>query len=364
MTPSIPSQRLISLDALRGFTVAGMILVNVPGSWEHIYAPFRHADFNGLTLADLVFPFFLFIVGASIALALSKRIEKGDSKTHILKKVFSRSVIIFLLGIFLNWLSSDFSEWRIAGVLQRIGICYLLASLWYLYSGLRVQMVVGLVILLSYWVVCIFIPIPGEGVMFTPQMNWPAWVDSHLLPGKMYFGHWDPEGILSTLPAMVSAMTGMWAVALLSKANDPNQKIKILAFYGAILLLAGIMLSFSFPINKNVWSSSFVLVTSGIASLLWAAAIWLIDVKQLTSWAMPGMVFGANAISAYVLHYLLAYPLNRIPIAGASVQSHLMQCLGAFVQPTLASLIWALLYTALCFLPVFWMYRKKVFIKI
>jgi predicted acyltransferase len=358
------SSRLISLDALRGFTIAGMILVNVPGSWEHIYWPFEHARFNGLTLADLVFPFFLFIVGASIVLALGKRIEKGIPKAEIVGKIVYRSVIIFLLGVFLNWFSSDFHEWRFAGVLQRIALCYLLGSLFFIFVKTRWQIVIGVFILIGYWVLTIFVPVPGFGKVFTHEMNWTAWIDGKILPGKMYFNTWDPEGFLSTLPALVTTFAGMWATRLISTTDDKIEKIKKLLIYGGILLVTGLIFSISFPINKNVWSSSFVLVTAGLASLLWSLLIFLIDVKQWDGWTKPGIIFGANAISAYVLHYLLIYPFSRIPMGGSSFQTHFMEFFQGFLPVNLASLFWAMFYVFIGFLPIYWMYRKKIFIKI
>lgn len=363
MTVQNPS-RLQSLDALRGFTVAGMILVNSPGSWSNIYAPFRHAEFNGLTLADLVFPFFLFIVGASIVLALGKRLTAGDRAHHLLKKVAKRAAIIFILGVLLNWLSADFREWRFAGVLQRIAVCYLAASMLYLYAARGWQIATGAFVLIGYWVLCMFVPVPNHGEVFSPQMNWPAWVDAKLLPGKMYFGHWDPEGILSTFPAMVTTLMGMWAVGIIQATPIIKQKVVRLAVYGAAATLMGCILAWWFPVNKNVWSSSFVLVTAGLASLLWAIAIFLIDRKNKVHLSFVGLVFGANAISAYVLHYLLAYPLARIPVAGQSIQAHFMRTLGEYLPLELASLLWAILYTALCFVPVYVMYKRKVFLKI
>jgi predicted acyltransferase len=364
-TNAAVSKRMISLDALRGFTIAGMILVNVPGSWEYIYPPLRHAAFNGLTLADLVFPFFLFIVGASIVLALGKRVEKGDSKRALLSKIVYRTLVIFVLGVLLNWLSADFTfPLRIAGVLQRIALCYLMASLLFLYVSQWVMIVVATVILMGYWVLSMFIPLPGEGLVFTPEMNWAAWVDGKFLPGKHYFGHWDPEGILSTFPALVNTLLGIFTMKLLQKTDPHLLKVRVLILVGSALLLAGLLLSFSFPLNKNVWSSSFVLVTSGLAALVWAVLVYGVDVKGFTTLVRPGVIFGSNAITAYVLHYLFHYPLGRIKVGGTSFHQFFMDALGSFLSPNLTSLCWAVFYTFLCFLPVWWMYRKKVFVKI
>lgn len=360
------SKRILSLDALRGFTIAGMILVNVPGSWDHIYRPFKHAAFNGLTLADLVFPFFLYIVGASIVLALGKRFEQGVSKWEMVKKVLFRTVVIFALGVFLNWMSSGFTfPLRIAGVLQRIAICYLFASLLFIFTSKIAMLMIALILLLGYWILTIFIPIPGLGkTIFTPEMNWTAWVDGQLLPGSMYFGTWDPEGILSTLTAIVTTITGMVTTYFISKIQDKKQKVIILLIGGVGLTVAGILLSSSFPINKNVWSSSYVLVTSGLVTLLWSFLIYIIDIKNFTKWTRPGIIFGANAITAYVLHYLIAYPLGYFKIGNASIQGHFMNSLSVILPAELASLLWAILYVFICFLPIWWMYRKKIFIKI
>jgi predicted acyltransferase len=360
-----PSKRLLSLDALRGFTIAGMILVNVPGSWDHVYPLLRHAKFNGLTLADLVFPFFLFIVGASIVLALGKRLGKNVPKRKIVGKIVYRTVLIFIIGLFLNWMSAHFTfPLRVAGVLQRIALCYLAGSLLFLFASQTVQIVIGLVLLLGYWILTMFIPVPGHGVVFSPEMNWTAWVDGKLLPGAMYFETWDPEGILSTLPAIVTTLLGMWATLLVKKIEEHSKKSLALLIFGGGLLIAGLLLSSSFPVNKNVWSSSYVLVTAGLASMLWSFMIYLMDQKGWVRWAKPGIVFGANAITAYILHYLLYYPFGYINFGGSSLQNHFMDIFSGFLPQNLASLLWAVVYVVICYIPIWFMYRKKILIKI
>lgn len=360
------NKRLVSLDALRGITIAGMILVNSPGDWGHIYPPFEHARFNGLTLADLVFPFFLFIVGASIVLAFKKRLDAGVSKTALLKKVVVRSLIIFGLGVLLNWTTSGFSpDLRIAGVLQRIAICYFLASIVFLYTSNLVQTGIAVLIIITYWILMMFVPVPGEGVaVFTRDMSWEVYIDQLLLPGKMYFGTWDPEGILSTFPALVNTMLGIQAALLIGRFKEHKGQMMSLLIFGTSLLIAGILLSSSFPINKNLWTSSFVLVTCGLAALIWSITIYLVDVRKWTKMARPGIIFGANAITAYVIHDFLIYPLYWIKIGGQSIKSLIMDLLNTFMVQELASLCWAVFYVFLCFLPIWWMYRKKVFVKI
>lgn len=360
------SKRLISLDALRGFTIAGMILVNMPGDWGNTYWPLKHAQFNGLTLADLVFPFFLFIVGASIVLAMKKRIDAGVPKSGLLKKIVIRTFLIFLLGVLLNWITSEFSpELRIAGVLQRIALCYFAGSMLFLFSTQTVQIIIGLVILIGYWILSVFVPIPGQGApVFTWDMSWEVYVDQLLLPGKMYFGTWDPEGILSTFPAIVNTLLGIQATLLILKLNENKAKMVGLLIFGISLLVAGFLLSSSFPINKNVWTSSFVLVTCGLASLLWGVSIFVIDVKGWSRWAKPGIIFGANAITAYVLHEVLIMPIERIHVGAHSLKGWVIAMFNGFLPAEMASLAWALFYVFICFLPIWWMYSKKFFVKI
>lgn len=359
-------KRLISLDALRGFTVAGMILVNVPGTWEHIYWPFKHAEFNGLTLADLVFPFFLFIVGASIVLALKKRVEGGVSKIELLQKIIKRTLVIFVLGVFLNWMSSGFTfPIRIAGVLQRIAWCYMLGSLLFIYTSKKLQIIISGLILIAYWLLSVFIPVPGNSVpILSFDVSWTAWVDLQILPGKMYFGQWDPEGILSTFPALVNTLLGIIVTSILLSIPENIRKVRVLIIFGLSILVLGLLISFSFPINKNIWSSSYVLVTSGIASLLWGILIYLVDIKNYDTWTKPGVIFGANALSAYILHYLLIYPFTLIKMNGVCFKDFIVETFGHFMPMELSSLIWAIFFVCVNFLPVWWMYKKKIFVKI
>lgn len=360
------SKRLISLDALRGFTIAGMILVNIPGDWEHTYWPLKHAHFNGLTLADLVFPFFLFIVGASIVLALKKRLDKGVPKSGLIKKIVIRTIIIFVLGVLLNWITSGFAPGlRIAGVLQRIAICYFAGAMLFLYTSSLIQSIIGVIILIGYWILMIFTPVPGHGAaVFSWGMSWEVYIDQLLLPGKMYFGTWDPEGILSTFPALVNTLLGIQATLLLLKLKENKDKMIGLLVFGASLLVAGLFLSSSFPINKNAWTSSFVLVTCGLASILWGVTIFVIDMKGWNKWAKPGIIFGANAITAYVLHEVLIMPVDSVKLGAHSLKGWVMTLFNGFLPAEMASLAWALFYVFICFLPIWWMYRKKIFVKI
>lgn len=359
-------KRLLGLDALRGFTVAGMILVNVPGSWSHVYAPLLHAKWNGLTIADLVFPFFIFIMGVSIVLAFSKILEKGTSKQLMITKVIKRSITIFVLGLILNLISYRFQEFRIPGVLQRIAIVYLTVSLLYICCKVQLIYIIGGILLIGYWLLMVFVPIPGEPIAsLEPVTNWSNYIDSLVIPFKMYGGTWDPEGLLSTLPSIASAIAGVFVAEIIRKNKLTIQGVRLMLLSGLAFATIGGVWAFSFPVNKNLWSSSYVMLTAGMATLILALFIYLIDMRQKQKWAQVGLHFGANAISAYVLHYLLIIPLSWISISGKSIQEWFMYALPNMGCPhKLASFIWAISFIVICYLPIRLMYQRKIFIKI
>lgn len=388
--------RLVSLDALRGFTVAGMIIVNVPGSWSHVYAPLRHASWHGATPTDLVFPFFLFIVGVSVALAFSKQLEAGKPRKEMVKKVVFRALKIFLLGLFLALFPYfNFSEIRIPGVLQRISVVFLVCSLLFLGSDWKTQARWGVVLLLGYWVLMALVPVPiddvisealasgqamraggmvpveglkqlGEGFIapnLEPGTNMQSWVDRLLVPGRMYEKTWDPEGVLSTLPAVGTGIAGMLAGRVMLTKTTLDTKIIWLFVGGFAAFLGGCVWDWFFPINKHIWTSSYVLYTAGLASMGLAFCSWLIDVKGYSKWAKVGVVFGSNAVVAYVLHGLL---LKIFALLGLPVRSWVFDGLVGLGMPEkLSSLAWALLYSlVICYLPVLWLYKKKIFVKL
>lgn len=359
-------KRLLGLDALRGFTVAGMILVNVPGSWSHVCAPLLHAQWNGLTLADLVFPFFIFIMGVSIVLAFSKILEKGTSKPLMTTKVIKRSITIFALGLILNLISYRFQEFRIPGVLQRIALVYLTVSLLYIHCKVQFIYKIGGMLLIAYWALMVFVPIPGETLAsLEPAKNWSNYIDGLVIPFKLHGGSWDPEGLLSTLPSIASAIVGVCVAEIIRKNKLTIKCIKLMLLSGLVLMVIGGAWALNFPLNKNLWTSSYVLLTAGLAILLLALFIYLIDIKKEEKWAQVGLHFGANAISAYVLHYLLIIPLSWIPINGKSIQEWFMFALPNFGCPQkLASLLWAISFVVICYLPIRLMYKRKIFIKI
>jgi predicted acyltransferase len=360
------NNRLISLDAFRGFTVAAMILVNYPGDWENVYGPLLHAEWDEpITPTDLIFPFFLFIVGVSITLAYTRQLQSGKSKFDIQKRVLWRAVKIFALGVFLNLFPAfDFSELRWPGVLQRIAVVFLVCALIFVNTSWKTQARLGVAFLLLYWVLMAFVPVPGLGTgVFEPGRNMAAWLDSLWLPGKMWEGTWDPEGILSSLPALVTGISGMLAGHLIQSQLPAHKKLVGLYFAGFCSLAVGYLWGWVFPINKHVWTSSYVLYTSGLAALTLASFVWLIDELGYKRWTAVGVIYGSNAITAYflagVFGLFVSYPES------ANLQSGMMSLFGGVgLSPRAASLAWALFYNLLCFLPVYFLYRRGLFIKL
>jgi predicted acyltransferase len=366
-TNSLANQRLISLDAFRGITVALMILVNDPGSWDAVYAPLLHAEWHGITPTDLVFPFFLFIVGVSIVLAFSKRIEKGIPKRALYKKIIIRSLKIFAVGIFLSLFPEfNFAELRIAGVLQRIAIVFLVCSLLYLHLDWKKLALTGGGILIAYWLIMVLVPVPGIGeANLNPGTNLAAWIDSKLLPGTMWQGTWDPEGLLSTLPAIVTGITGMLAGLMIVGTKTLDRKIIWLFTVGFLVFITGGVWDWFFPINKNLWTSSYVLYTSGAAALTLATSMFVVDVLKISKQTTIGRVFGANAISAYVFAGMLPALLSGVKVSGHSFNSLFMDALANLgIEPKLASLLYAIMFVAICYIPVHILYKRKVFIKL
>jgi predicted acyltransferase len=318
------TKRLLSLDAFRGFTIAAMILVNNPGSWSHVYKPLRHAEWNGLTPTDLIFPFFLFIVGVSIALAYTKMIEKGVSKRRMHGKILFRSVKIFAVGLLLNYIHHfRLSELRYAGVLQRIAIVFLVCSLLFLHSRWIWQLITGAGLLILYWLAMTLIHTPGhQTAMLEPGINLAAWIDSKLLPGKLWQGTWDPEGLLSTVPAIGTCIMGMLSGKIILGSTSQDRKVINLFVYGLAACILGYIWNWDFPINKNLWTSSYVMLTGGMAMIILAAAMHLVDTLQYTKFVRIGIVFGANAITIYVLAELLANLFYYLPVAGTGLGEH------------------------------------------
>ncbi len=362
------SKRLLSVDCMRGYTVAAMLMVNFPGNENFVYSTLQHSKWNGLTFTDIVAPFFLFIVGTSIVLAFSPKLEQGVPKSSFHKKIILRSLKIFAVGMFLNMLPDfNFGDLRWTGTLHRIAIVYLVCAFLFLYTNRKQQIIIGSFILVAYWLVMTLIPTPGYGkVMLEPGVNLAAWIDSKYLPGKMWQGTWDPEGILSTFPSFVSCITGMMAGYLLrnSKLIEWERPIWLM-ITGIIMATLGYFWGLLFPVNENIWTSSFVLVTSGFAFLVLGASHYLTDLKEYTRYAKTGVVFGMNAITVYVLGDLLSLVFYQAKLGGDTINGWGTKFLTQIgFEPKLASLMYAVTFVAICYLPCLWLYRKKIFIKL
>lgn len=365
------STRLSSLDAFRGLTIAGMILVNNPGSWKYVYTPLSHAEWHGWTPTDLVFPFFLFIVGVSISFALSERIDRRAEPHRLYLKIIRRSFILFTLGIVLhliNWF--DFQTLRIPGVLQRIALCYLFSTLIFLKADFKWRAVIALLILGGYWAVLKLVPVPGYGAgVLDYQGNLCGYIDTKLLSGHLYRPEFDPEGILSTLPAisttLLGTLTGDW---LRSSIKIP---LKSLGLFGGgfVLAVSGLLIHPYFPINKPLWTSTYVLFTAGTGMILLGVFFSLIEGLQMRKWATPFLIFGTNAIAVYVGSTLMAILLSKIKISFLTGSFPLKAFIYKYLLAPWAgnlngSLIFSLLYILIWLGIMYPIYRRKIFIKI
>ena len=295
------TDRLVSLDVFRGITIAGMILVNNPGSWNFVYASLRHAKWHGWTPTDLIFPFFLFIVGVSITFSFSKRINEGAISSSLYVKILRRTILLFAVGYFLRIFPSfNFESMRIPGVLQRIALCYLFVSLLFLKVRPKGRVAFTLFLLAGYWAVMKLVPVPGYGAgVLEFDGNLCGFLDVKLLAGHLYKATFDPEGILSTFPAVATALlgtlTGDW---LLSKRGQRSKMLGLFAA-GIIFVILGLLLHPFFPINKQLWTSTFVIFTAGAAWIVLGLCYGINDVMGKKKWAYPFLVFGTNAIAVY-----------------------------------------------------------------
>lgn len=366
------TERLISLDVFRGMTIAGMIVVNSPGNSNYVYPQLAHADWNGCTFADFIFPFFLFIVGVAVTLSLTKRKESGENQTKLLIQIFRRSAIIYLLGLSLGFFPElNFSNITYTGVLKRIAVVYFFTALIFLKTSLKGQTILISLFLIFYWILLTFVPVPGIGAPnLGKDTNLTAWLDNLLLKGHLSNGSWDSLGILSTVPAIANALIGVLAGQLLKSDKDNLTKTVYMFVAGNILLLAGYMWDFWFPINKNLWTSSFVLFTCGFALNLLALCYWVIDIKGYKRWTKPFLVFGMNAITVYFLAVLVGRYLKYFKVAdsdGSIVNLKVFiynNFFLPFFDPVNASLVYSLIYT-LIWLGLMWiLYAKKIFIKV
>lgn len=350
-----------------------MVVVNYPGTWDHVYAPFLHAHWNGFTPTDFVFPNFLFVVGVSIAIALSRRKAASEPTGRIMAKILKRGAILFGLGLLIAILGNnfDFAHLRIPGVLQRIAVVFVIASFLFLKLSGRGLAITAGVLLLAYYAVMNFVPVPGHGpANLGPETNLGAWLDravfgtNHLWSGTKT---WDPEGLLSTVPSVATGILGVLAGILMLSPSAPGGKLKRLFGYGALLTAAGLLAHFAFPINKSLWTSSYVLFAGGLSLIVLGAAYWFVDLKGYKGWTPVVVAFGVNAIFAYMLSELFFTLLSKIVFAdGRDLATRIYQDLYAplFSDPKSSSLLFAFSMLAL-YTPVLWiMYKRKIIVKV
>lgn len=433
MAAEVVQNRLVSLDVFRGLTIAGMVLVNNPGTWSAIYPPLAHAEWHGITPTDYIFPFFLFIVGVAIPIALGKRIEEGITNKVYLK-ILSRAALIFFLGLFMAafplfdfskpeiplfaklitmfglltilylWLTGktrepliglallaaflaalyfagyplvfrNFQIFRIPGVLQRIAVCYLVTSIIFLHVNWKQLTIIGIVLLLFYWLLMTIVPIPGcdFSTINDKACNLAAFVDRAILgtnhiwqSAKVY----DPEGILSTLPAIATTISGVLTGLWLKSKRGDLEKVAGMFFVGLILIVLAWCWNPFFPFNKALWTSSYVLYTSGLALCFLGFCYFLIDIKGYRAWTAPFVIFGVNALALFVGSGLMARMMSIVKVAGADGKEIGLQTwIHQTVFAPLADARTSSLMYAVCFI-LFWLflmwvlYRKRIYIKV
>jgi len=429
MSDTEKSHRLLSLDAVRGLTVAGMILVNNPGGPDR-YGPLGHAAWHGWTPTDLVFPSFLFIVGVAMTFSFDRRIAAGADRLRLFEHVVRRSLMLLLLGLtmygFPDWrliapfvmaitglalifrdepplgwpaeppgarvrkaigwfiliaaivyFAADFgyfqeSRLRVVGVLQRIALCYFFASIVVLLTRTRGRAIVAAALLLGYWYLYKRYatgPVGYVADVVAPDGLLHNWIDEHVLGGHLYRERPDPEGLLSTIPAVATVLIGVLAGDWLHRRRDGNEQAAGLFVAANLLLFAGLWMNHSIPINKKIWTSSYVLLAGGISLHVLAMCYWLIDVKGWRAWARPFVVFGTNAIAVFVASGLVArlMGLIRVPTAtgGVALKTWIYErAFASWAAPKNASLLFAISYVLLWLLLLLPLYRRRLFIRV
>jgi predicted acyltransferase len=397
-----PRERLLALDVFRGMTIAGMLLVNDPGTWSAIYPPLEHAAWHGWTPTDLIFPFFLFIVGITTHLSIEARRARGDDEGMLMRQIVRRGLIIFLAGLLLNgfpfftWATvpgnpdpsfvdrvvDRLYNWRIMGVLQRIGIAYMLAALLSFRTTLKQQVAIIASLLFGYWFAMTLLPVPPDGflgvdVLDKPTATLAAYFDRALLDWGRYGNHlwinsrtWDPEGPFSTIPAIGTAMLGILCGRWIGSSRPLSERLAGMFAAGSIAMMAGLMWHWSFPINKSLWTSSYVLFTAGMAAVTLATCMWVIDEHRVTGWTKPFVIYGMNPIIAFVgsgITARLIYSVFKVESGGQqiSLQAWIYRTFYAsWLAPRNASLLFAVTFVLVWFAILWVLYRRRIFLKV
>ena len=380
---NIPAvHRWLSIDVLRGLTIGFMIMVNNNGGGNDAFWAMKHTDWNGFTPTDLVFPTFLFLIGISTVFSTDARLAKGSTRKSLFLHTLRRAAILFLLGLLVNSFPLFHLHFlRIYGVLPRIALCYLLVALLYLTRpSWKTIAALAAAALLGYWALMRFVPVPGYGIpthnvqLLDHDGNLAAWLDRQIFPPSHLYEHTrDPEGLLSTLPSLATALFGMLTALWLRSTRSIAAKAKGIAFAGFTSLFLGGIWNVSFPINKKLWTSSYVLYAAGWSLLLLALAIWVVDIRgarksdaESRRTFMPLLVFGTNAIAAYVFSELLPglinlyHPIHLYPLT-RRLYLHLLHVIPS---PPIASMVYCILFTAVCWLAIHQLYRRRIFLKI
>ena len=396
--PGGTRERLLALDTFRGMTVAGMLLVNNPGDWDHIFPPLEHAPWHGWTPTDLIFPFFLFIVGVTAHLSLSQRRARGDGEPAILRQVLRRGALIFLFGLFLAWFPGFMwgkldgvpdpvwldrivyrvQHLRIMGVLQRIAVAYVLGALITLRGTWKQHLVALVAILLGYWALMTLVTVPDRGVpgwqlLDNPDAVLSAWFDRTVLTTNHLWASaktWDPEGLLSSIPAAGTMMLGQFAGRWIGTQKPLAERLNGLFAVGAVLMMVGLMWHWVFPINKSLWTSSYVVFTAGLASVTLATCMWLIDVRGWRRWTKFFVIYGTNPMIAFLGSGLMAritVTLWKVPTAEGPepVQWVVYKTLfEPILEPRVASLGYAVTFVLFWFVILWALWRRNIFLKV
>ena len=377
------SGRLLSLDVFRGATIAGMMMVNNPGSWSLIYPPFKHAAWNGWTFTDLIFPFFLWIVGVAMTYSFSKRVEQGADRNKLLLHAFQRALGIFAIGLFLNGFPYGlifghqfaWATIRIPGVLQRIAICYLITSVIVLYSNITWQVRWTVLLLVGYWLLIKMVPVPefGAGIL-EPKGSLAWYIDSTVLGSHTWRGApvlgFDPEGIFSTLPAIATTLFGVLTGHFIRSDRTQSDKTVWMFVTANVLLFMGLLMDNWLPINKNLWTSSYSVFMAGMALNIFAFCYWLIDVKGYKGWTKPFQIYGLNAISMFALAGLIGRLTGVAKVSGPdgnpiSFQSWYFQNLFLPIgDPMFASFLHSVAFMLFLYLIAYLMYKYNIILKV